>query len=136
MEIFVLVCLYKTLLLWMLIFLQAVWCTGEVISVHFFCFHFRIYVVFLNLWIHIQKIHLGKGRMAFIQMPHLLPMELSLLWCISSMKGMYSVPFAPTNSAATWCRMHLAAVACIHFMSKSSALASILMWMIMHIMAS
>lgn len=56
----------------------------------------------LDFWIHFQKTPLGKGRMPVTWLPPLVPMELHQLWHTSSVKGMYSVPYAPTNTTTTW----------------------------------
>lgn len=59
----------------------------------------------------IRRTHLGKGRMGSTMLLLLVPMELHHQLPISSLKGMYSDLLLREIHD----RMHLAAVACIHF---------------------
>jgi len=58
--------------------------------------HRIFFGVFLDFLVDIQKIHLEKGKIIFLLL-FLLLMELHQQWLISSLKGMYSVLYAPTN---------------------------------------
>ncbi|KAJ6892737.1 hypothetical protein NC651_025829 [Populus alba x Populus x berolinensis] len=73
--------------------------------------HFNNVAVFLDFNLHIRRTHLGKGRMGSTMLLLLVPMEPHHQLPISSLKGMYSDLLLREIHD----RMHLAAVACIHF---------------------
>lgn len=56
-----------------------------------------MYLFSLTCNLHIQRTHLVRGKMEVTQLLLPVPMELHQLLPTSSLKGMYSDPYAPRN---------------------------------------